>query len=217
MTQSLLLKRKTTGQVQAAKGDVTGCSQDDVSRKAAIRLQAAARAKLGVCLRRLGRLDDAETQLREAVRLEPKVVAPRRQLAAALSLAAGREEEAADVMAAAVELRPLDSSLLREHAGLLLAADRATLAEKKLRRALELEPHDASLHAALGDALLKCNDPHTALASYEKSRKLVEDEEAAAAADAALRGAESEVSLVPLGLLDADGTPRTSAASTRCR
>ena len=46
MTQSLLLQRQTTGRVQAAKGDVTGCSQDDVSRKAAIRLQAAALANL---------------------------------------------------------------------------------------------------------------------------------------------------------------------------
>ena len=46
MTQSLLLQRQTTGRVQAAQGDVNGCSQDDVSRKAAIRLQAAARAKL---------------------------------------------------------------------------------------------------------------------------------------------------------------------------
>ena len=46
MTQSLLLQRKTTGRVQAAEGDVTGCSQDDVSRKAAIRLQASVFANL---------------------------------------------------------------------------------------------------------------------------------------------------------------------------
>ena len=46
MTQSLLLQRKTTGRVQAAQGDVTGCSQDDVSRKAAIRLQGAVFANL---------------------------------------------------------------------------------------------------------------------------------------------------------------------------
>ena len=46
MTQSLLLQRQTTGRVQAAQGDVTGCSQDDVSRKAAIRLQAAVFANL---------------------------------------------------------------------------------------------------------------------------------------------------------------------------
>ena len=46
MTQSLLLQRQTARRVQAAQGDASGCSQNDVSRKAAIWLHAAVRAKL---------------------------------------------------------------------------------------------------------------------------------------------------------------------------
>ena len=107
----------------------------------------------GRVLRNLDRLDEAETSLREAVRVKPDFANAHNELATVLDYL-GRFEEAEASVRTALRLQPEDALAHYNLGKILYHLRRATEAQASYRTALCLRPEVPEWRVALGQALL---------------------------------------------------------------
>jgi Flp pilus assembly protein TadD len=137
---------------------------------------ARAHLALGKALLQDGKVADAVTSLREAVRLQPDDGEPHYQLGLALARAGQKEEAAAELKKGRELVAAGDR---RQNANLDVAEGRAALDEgnleqaaAKFRHAIELQPELAVAHGLLGATLEKQGDAAGATAAYRKALDL---------------------------------------------
>ena len=102
---------------------------------------------LGLCLVRLGRLDEAYAAFEEAIRLEPSAAAYQRK-GWVLGLA-GRVDESERAYERALKLAPDNVETLTSLASLATRKGKAGRANKFAKRALALDPRNPGAHLAL--------------------------------------------------------------------
>jgi tetratricopeptide (TPR) repeat protein len=101
-------------------------------------LEGKVRTALGTAAVRLGYETKAEALLRDAVKLDPSVVAPRIQLARFLS--GTRPEEAVEVIDEAIAVNPKSADLLHVNGDMLWSRGDANGAVRLFGEALEIDP-----------------------------------------------------------------------------
>ncbi|APV49641.1 hypothetical protein BWI17_08100 [Betaproteobacteria bacterium GR16-43] len=146
---------------------------------------------LADALEQLGRHADAEESLREAVRLDPKLVAGWARLAELATLR-GAFDDAVWALAIATRLKPADARLWNNLAAVQLHAGRPLEAEVAARKALEIVPGHAQAHLNLGRARGLQGDDEGAAAEL---RVAVENDPASAEARYWLGIAQSRAGL----------------------
>jgi tetratricopeptide (TPR) repeat protein len=144
----------------------------------------SARALLGSVLRRSGRFEDAERELRRALGAGPDLAEARHELARAL-LGAGKEAEALDEVRRAAAAGPLPRDLGLRLAAAELAEGRAASAERLLADAAERHGSVQAL-LQLGRLRSQRGDAEAALAALRRARELAPNSEDVLAAFAQL-------------------------------
>lgn len=114
-----------------------------------------------------GRLDEAETYLRQAITLRSDRPQWHHSLAKVL-LEAGRCAAAIPVLEAALALAPEEADLHFDRAMCALNLRRTGLAEESLRALLRLSPQDPEAHLVLGKLLFDQGDAAAARAHLER-------------------------------------------------
>ena len=138
----------------------------------------AVRSDLGVMLRSMGRLEEAEAVYRQALRLDPTLVQAQGNLGNVL-LDQHRAEEALAVLTEALCHAPDQPWLLRSFALTQMACGAFDCAEVALRQALAIDPADAEAHDTLGAVLGRTGRPieaeahHRAALPHAKQRHRV--------------------------------------------
>ncbi len=135
-------------------------------RAVAVADSDVARANLGEALLGLGRNDEAEAQLRAAVRMNPALAEAHNGLGVILE-GRGDLEEARRHYEEAVRIRPTYAIAQRNLGRVLAAEGRADEAIAHDEAALALDPSDAQAHASLGAALASRGRLEEAVAHYE--------------------------------------------------
>ncbi len=115
---------------------------------------------------------DALREYREALRLDPSLVAVRNDLGVALARA-GRPAEAQEQFERALALRPGYADAHDNLGSILLQLGRRDEAVAQYRAALSLDPGLASAHYNLGNALRGAGDGSAAAAEYRAALRLV--------------------------------------------
>lgn len=137
-------------------------------------------------LQAVGRLDEAETDAKAAVRLDPDEIRYRELLAQVLS-AAGAHREAAEEYARLARLDPRQPEWIRAEAAERLASADAEAAVEAARRALRLDPNDATAQLALAHGLLRAGQAHPALEAAQRAVALAGGDPRAREAEADAR------------------------------
>ena len=132
---------------------------------------AVAHTDLGLALVHAGRIDEALAHYREAVEIQPRLVAARNNFGDAL-LRKKRVDEAMAQFQTAVEINPMHAGS-HNNLGLALAQRGATDdAIAHYRKALELKPDYPEAHFNLGDAWVQKGQFEEAFASFRKGLEL---------------------------------------------
>lgn len=118
--------------------------------------------------------DDAERELRKAIRLRPSNQVAHRWYAYSLS-AMGRHDEAFAEMQRAREILPQSPVMATGVANVLFLGGRFDDAIVQCRKALELDPGSVAAHTVLRWAYEKKGMHHEALAAYEEERVFAGD------------------------------------------
>ena len=127
--------------------------------------------ELGVVLRRIGRLDDAVAEHREAIRLRPGFAEAHANLAVPLHRL-GRYGVAVEAYREAIRLEP-NQAIYRRNLGLVLDHwGRLEDAVEAFRGAARLKPVDAITHARLGVVFEKMGRHLDAIRSFRQSIEL---------------------------------------------
>jgi len=121
---------------------------------------------LGLALGALGRRDEAETALRESLRLDPRSHEAWVNLGSLLT-AAGRLTEAIEAIRRGVELKPDYAQGWTALGTTVQLAGRGGEGIGYHTRALELEPGHPTAYFARAQALFSCHRPEEALADFE--------------------------------------------------
>jgi Tfp pilus assembly protein PilF len=136
---------------------------------------ALAHINLGVAYLNRGRLDDADRELLEAIRIHPGAAEAHGALAGVRS-DQGRYQEALDLYRAALRLDPGSSSTHREVGNLLLKLGDPLQALVHFREASALAPRDGDALADLAVALSREGRREEAMAKFEEASRLAVDE-----------------------------------------
>lgn len=136
---------------------------------------ALAHINLGVAYLNRGRLDEAERELSEAIRIHPGAAEAHAALAG-VRADQGRNEEALELYRAALRLDPGSSSTHRELANLLLKSGDPTQAVVHFREASALAPADGDVLADLAVALAGEGRYEDAMAKFEEASGRASDE-----------------------------------------
>ena len=157
----------------AAEGDPRLPLQEALMRRRLAKYPAdfAAHYNLGAALLAEGRLEEALTQLSEAVRLAPDRAAARTTLGTALQTQ-GRTEEAIREYREAVRLDPTYVSAHYDLGQALLAGGRTQEALRHYQVAARLAPDDPEIEAQWGAALQKTDRTAEAVEHYRKALAL---------------------------------------------
>lgn len=135
---------------------------------------AIARANLGISYSNLGRVEEAERELRESIRIDASNPRAHYNLAVLL-LRQGRLAEAAEANAAAVRLDP-GFAKARSSLGVILARlGRVEEAVRELEAAVDLAPDYAEGHNNLGTIYGQLGQHEKALAQFEAAARLRPD------------------------------------------
>ena len=132
---------------------------------------AAAQCDLGFLLTSAGRYGEAETHLREALRLKSAFPEGQLNLGNLLRLT-GRRSEAEHAYAQAIGLRPKFAEALINRAIVLLDLGRARDAEPMIKRALDVRPEAPELHNLYGRILDALGRMDEAIAAHRKAVEL---------------------------------------------
>ncbi|MBO0736770.1 MAG: tetratricopeptide repeat protein [Alphaproteobacteria bacterium] len=132
---------------------------------------AEAHNSLGIALRALGRLAEAEASYREAVQLRPNYPEAHSNLGNALR-ALGRPGEAEASYREALRLRPNYPEAYYNLGAALIDLGRLVEAEASYREALRLSPNYPEAHSNLGHALCDLGRPAEAEASCREALRL---------------------------------------------
>jgi len=136
---------------------------------------ALAHINLGVAYLNRGRLEDAERELEEAIRIHPGAAEAHAALAGVRS-DQGRDEEALEVYRTALRLDPGSSSTHREMGSLLLKLGDSTQALVHFREASALAPADGDALVDLAVALSRGGRHDEATAKFEEASRRAVDE-----------------------------------------
>ena len=128
-------------------------------------------SNLGACYRSLNRIDEAIAAFREAVRLQPKFLGARYNLAMALE-AAGSPDEALEVYDEVLRLNPGYVEALNNRGALLSSLGRPEEAVASYRRAVACRPRAASLHYNLANALSRVGQYDEAVRQYREAIRI---------------------------------------------
>jgi tetratricopeptide (TPR) repeat protein len=129
------------------------------------------RHRLGNCLLRLGRVEDAIAELRAAIRLDPGFAEAHNDLAGAL-VRLGDRDAAMPHLREAVRVRPDFAEARASLAGLLGRTGQWTEAAEQYRAVLQSQPSNAQVHFELAIALLNLRMPVQAVAELRESLRL---------------------------------------------
>jgi Tfp pilus assembly protein PilF len=136
---------------------------------------ALAHINLGVAYLNRGRLEEAERELREAIRIHPGAAEAHAALAAVRGKQ-GRPEEALELYRAALRLDPGSSTTHRELASLLLSLGDSAQALVHFREASALAPADGDTLVDLAVALSREGKQDEAQKKIEEASRLSVDE-----------------------------------------
>ena len=131
-------------------------------------LHADARARRGVCLHKLGRVDEGAVELRRALRLWPTATRYRLPLAAAL-LEQGDAAGASKELEIGLAATPDDPPMLRLYGRILQQAGDGEQGLSSLQRSAELEPSVHGAVHALAEGWEVVGDRRAALESYDEA------------------------------------------------
>ena len=126
------------------------------------------RLKRGIELDRRGRSAEAESHLREALRIRPGIVEALNALAG-IRFRAGQAAEAEALFREATLLRPGDPIPRKGLGGLLAETGRLAEAEAQLREALRLDPGFADAWSDLGTVRARAGDLAGARAAFDEA------------------------------------------------
>ena len=157
--------------VIANQTDRNELAVDYIRRALRVREDPVYFSNLGIVLRDLGRLTEAEASCREALRLQPDYTEAHVNLGNAL-LDLGRPVEAEASYREALRLRPNYPEAHNNLGNALLDLGRAAEARASYREALYLRPDYPEAHNNLGNALLDLGRPAEAEASYREALRL---------------------------------------------
>jgi predicted O-linked N-acetylglucosamine transferase (SPINDLY family) len=115
--------------------------------------EASGFGRLGEIFLAMGRPNDAEEQLNEAIRLDPKLVPARVHLSILLEKNPGKREEAIAEARKAVELDPNDVEALNWLGMMLVRCGRHTEAGESFRKSLEISPEGVNALVGYGTLL----------------------------------------------------------------
>jgi tetratricopeptide (TPR) repeat protein len=134
----------------------------------------------GSALERIGRLEEAETELRACIRLAPDFAEAKNYLAYMWAERALQLPEALELVEAALAAQPENPAYLDTRGWVHYQAGRLDLALRDIRRALAVEgmEDDGELLRHLGDVLWMMGHPERARAAW---RKIPEDDDSRAA------------------------------------
>lgn len=133
--------------------------------------EPAYRRSMATALRRLGRLEEAEAELRDLIAASGGDAATCAELGEVYA-DANRFKEAVESYARAVALRPDDPILYARLGQLRRSIGDLAGARAALQRAVELNSANAALHDELGQALEACGETESALAAYRAAVSL---------------------------------------------
>ena len=128
-------------------------------------------AALGRSCLALGQLDEAATELEEAVRVD-KDNLPALTALVEVYRRQKRTQAVVEVLRQIVEICPSSAENARELGSELLAMDQPAEAVQYLNRAVEMDPGAADSHEELGRAYLGCDQPQSALAHFYRAIEL---------------------------------------------
>jgi predicted O-linked N-acetylglucosamine transferase (SPINDLY family) len=149
------------------RGDLNAAAAD--FRKAAeLGDDAASWSNLGACLRSLGRPDEAEAALREAIRCDPALANAHANLGNVLT-ALGRLDEAQAAYLRGIDLQPDAVETWRSLALCRNAAEDGAGALAAARQAVALAPHHAAANETLASLMRKAGEPVGSLRHYQRA------------------------------------------------
>ena len=128
-------------------------------------------AALGRSCLALGQLDEATTELEEAVRVEKDNLPALTALVQAYR-SQKRTQAVVEILRQIAEICPSSAETARELGAELLATDRPAEAVEHLNRAVEVDPNAADWHEELGRAYLGADEPHRALSHFHSAIEL---------------------------------------------
>lgn len=128
-------------------------------------------SNLGACYRAMNRVPDAIAAFREAIRLEPRFVGARYNLAMALE-ASGRREEALDEYREVLRTNPDFIGALNNMGSLLSSLERCDEAADCFRRAIARNPNAAEFHYNFANALARSGSFEQAVGEYRETIRL---------------------------------------------
>jgi len=143
---------------------------DYLKRACTIQEDPGAYTLLGVALKNMGAVLDAENAYRSAIRIDPKYEEAYYNLGVLLQ--SDRPSEAHSLLRTALELDPAYAVAHRELGYVLSPRGPSPEAEYHLRKALELDPTDGWAHIYLGTYLWRCQEIDAAVAEYQIAQEL---------------------------------------------
>ncbi len=123
------------------------------------------------------RYDDAISQFRSAVELDPQLYEPQRNLGVALWLA-GHDKEASEAFELARQMKPSDVSMYVISSSLLLETNRLDEAVSILEQARSWAPDSAEVESQMGLVRLRRGEMKLAVECFRKAASLAPDEAA---------------------------------------
>ncbi|MGD0463399.1 MAG: tetratricopeptide repeat protein [Tepidisphaeraceae bacterium] len=137
--------------------------------------RAVGYARLGHVLLHVGHLKDAETQLKKALELDPKLIPAHMHLSYVLDRIPTRQAEAVAAVRAALEIDPRDTEALNWLAMLLTKQGKHTEAAQTYRQALQIDPKSIGALLGYGNLLAGQGRIETAWENFEKAWDLAPD------------------------------------------
>ncbi len=125
-------------------------------------------SNLGACYRAMNRIPDAIAAFREAIRLEPRFIGARYNLAMALE-ASGLKDEALAEYREVLRTNPDFVGALNNMGSLLSSLDRCDEAADCFRKAIARNPNSAEFHYNLANTLTRSGRFEQAVAEYRES------------------------------------------------
>jgi Flp pilus assembly protein TadD len=129
---------------------------------------ASSHNNLGLALKDMDLLDDAEGQLRAAIQLKPEDANYHYNLGIVL-MRKSNLVQAEPELQKAIEVKPKDSEFSFRLAQVQMLLGKTDEAEKAIRAAIDLKPTDATYSELLGDILLRQVKTEEALTAYKRA------------------------------------------------
>jgi cytochrome c-type biogenesis protein CcmH/NrfG len=131
---------------------------------------------LGLSLKGQEKLEQAEQELREALRLDPEMI-PAYGILGAIKAQQGLHREAEQLYLAALKLDPSDVGVLTQYGHLMAMTGFHDKAERLYREALRIDPENQNTHALLSTLHAQQSDSSMSQVHAEKSIELSPDEQ----------------------------------------